>query len=277
MIKLIVFTDLHMLPEGGRIIGLDPFERLQNGVRHVNHHHADAARVICTGDLTHKGDPVSYGRLRQVLAELRVPYSLLLGNHDARSAFRTVFPEMPVDTAGYVQNVLDTPEGRLILLDTLIEPPHDFAYASGYLCTDRLGWLDRQLAEAAGRPCYIFMHHPPHDVGFPGMDEIKLVNGSAFYDLVQRHGNVRHIFAGHIHRTISGAVRGIPFSIFKSPVHQQPMIFDVADSSLSVAEPAAYGIILLRDDGALVHTEDYEISSLAAGTDEASTPAAMAG
>ena len=276
MTKLIVFTDLHMLPEGGRIIGLDPYERLQNGVRHVNRYHADAARVICTGDLTHKGDPVSYGRLREVLAELTVPYSLLLGNHDVRGAFRAEFPEMPVDAAGYVQDVVETPQGRLILLDTLIEPPHDFPYASGHLCADRMGWLDRQLAEAGDRPCYIFMHHPPHDVGFPGMDEIKLMNDAAFYELVQRHGNVRHIFAGHIHRTISGSSRGIPFSIFKSPVHQQPMDLDRADCSLSVAEPAAYGIILLQDDGALVHTEDYEIADMEAGSDQASMMPAMA-
>ncbi|HVJ34731.1 MAG TPA: phosphodiesterase [Terriglobia bacterium] len=277
MTKLIVFTDLHMLPEGGRIIGLDPYERLQNGVRHVNRHHPDAARVICTGDLTHKGDAVSYARLREVLSELKMPYSLLLGNHDARDTFRTGFADIPVDEAGYVQSMIDLPEGRLLLLDTLIEPPHDFPYASGYLCVDRLNWLDRQLTEAAGRPCYLFMHHPPHDVGFPGMDEIKLVNDTAFYELLHRHGNVRHIFAGHIHRTIGGSWRGIPFSIFKSPVHQQPMILNIADSSLSVAEPAAYGIILLRADGALVHTEDYEISDVEAGTDEATAPAAMAG
>ncbi|HWU00028.1 MAG TPA: phosphodiesterase [Terriglobales bacterium] len=270
MTKLIVFTDLHMLPEGGRIIGLDPFERLLNGVRHVNRYHSDATRVICTGDLTHKGDPVSYGRLREVLSELTIPYSLLLGNHDARAAFRAEFPEVPVDPAGYVQDVIETAEGRLILLDTLIEPPHDFPYSSGHLCADRMTWLDQRLAEASERPCYIFMHHPPHDVGFPGMDEIKLMNGPAFYDLLRRHGNVRHIFAGHVHRTISGSSHGIPFSIFKSPVHQQPMDFERVDCSLSVPEPAAYGIILLQDDGALVHTEDYEIAGLGAGNDEAS-------
>ncbi len=261
MTKLIVFTDLHMLPEGGRIIGLDPYARLLNGVHHVNQMHPDATRVICTGDLTHRGDATSYRRLREVLCQLQVPYSLLLGNHDHRSNFRDIFPELPVDSAGFVQQVIDLPLGRLILLDTLHEPPHEFPYASGYLCERRLAWLAAQLSAAGNRPTYIFMHHPPHAVGFPGMDEIRLVNEDAFYDLVMRHGNVRHIFAGHIHRTISGSSRGIPFSIFKSPVHQQPMLLDVVDCSLSVDEPAAYGIILLRDNGVLVHTEDYEIAA----------------
>lgn len=273
MTKLVVFTDIHMLPAGERIIGLDPYARLLRGVQHVNHRQADAARVICTGDLTHHGDAISYVRLREVLSQLRMPYSLLLGNHDSREACRTVFPEMPVDPAGFMQGVIDLPEGRLILLDTMIEPPHEFPLSSGYLCDDRLAWLDRQLTEAAGRPCYLFMHHPPHDIGFPTLDEIKLMNGGAFYNLILSHGNVRHIFAGHVHRTISGSSHGIPFSIFKSPIHQQPMIMNVTDHSVPVDEPAAYGIILLRGDGALIHTEDYEI----AGGDVRAAAAALSG
>lgn len=261
MTRLIVFTDLHMLPEGGRIIGLDPAERLLNGVRHVNRYHADATRVICTGDLAHRGEPDAYRRLRAVLDELTVPYSLLIGNHDSRENFRAAFPETPTDENGFIQQVIEVPEGRLILLDTLNAPPYVFpeTYA-GRLCQRRLDWLDRQLAEAKGRPVHIFMHHPPHNTGFAGMDEIKLMNEEAFYALLQRHGNVRHIVAGHVHRTISGSHRGIPFSVFKSPVHQQPMLFDAADLSLSVDEPAAYGILFLKPEGVLVHTEDYEIS-----------------
>ncbi|HWA50208.1 MAG TPA: phosphodiesterase [Dongiaceae bacterium] len=269
MTRLIIFTDLHMLPEGGRIIGLDPFARLLRGVEHVNRHHADATRVICTGDLAHRGDADSYRRLRTVLDRLTVPYSLLIGNHDQRENFRSVFAAAPVDENGFVQQTIDVPEGRLILLDTLNAPPYVFpeTYA-GLLCDKRLAWLDRQLAGANGRPVYLFMHHPPHDTGFAGMDEIKLKDEDAFYALLERHGNVRHIFAGHVHRTIGGSHRGIPFSVFKSPVHQQPMTFDVKDSSLSVDEPAAYGIVFLKPAGCLVHTEDYEISTLDVAPDQ---------
>jgi hypothetical protein len=63
-----------------------------------------------------------------------------------------------------------------------------------------------------------------------------------------------------VHRTIGGSHRGIPFSIFKSPVHQQPMPFDTPDTSLSVDEPAAYGIVVVTPEGLQVHNEDYEIA-----------------
>lgn len=261
MTKIIVFTDLHMVPEGGRIIGLDPFQRIEAGLAHVNRHHADATRIMITGDLTHFGDAASYVRLKGLLDTAIPPVSITIGNHDRREEFVKVFQNVATDENGFVQEVIDLEDCRLVLLDTLFAPPYEFpATYSGMLCERRMAWLDRQLGEAGGKPVLVFMHHPPHATGFAGMDRIRLVNEDEFYDLVLRHGNVRHIFAGHVHRTIGGSHRGIPFSIFKSPVHQQPMPFETEDSSLSIDEPGAYGIVLVTPQGLLVHSEDYEIA-----------------
>lgn len=257
-IKIIVFTDLHMVPENDTIIGIDPYARLLDGIRHVNAHHADAACVIVAGDLTHSADRASYRRLRPLLAMLVPPCHLMIGNHDDRATFQSVFPEAPRDQHGFVQQSIDLAGTRLLLLDTV--ETDACADGSGLLCAHRLAWLDDRLATAAGRGVLVFMHHPPHATGFAGMDALRLRNEDAFYGLLARHGNVRYIFAGHVHRTIGGSCRGIPFSIFKSPVHQQPMTFDSADSSLSVAEPAAYGIVFVTARSVLVHTEDYQLS-----------------
>ncbi|MCA1405502.1 phosphodiesterase [Ensifer sp. IC3342] len=261
MTKLIIFTDLHMVPEGETIIGLDPYRRLANGIAHVNRYHADADRVIFAGDLTHAADRPSYERLKALLGELVPPAATMIGNHDRREVFLDVFSGAATDENGFVQQVIDFADCRAVLLDTLFAPPYDYPTShAGHLCRRRLDWLDQQLAEAGGRPVLIFMHHPPHVTGFTSIDMIRLINGQEFYALVKRHGNVRHIFAGHVHRTISGSSHGIPFSISKSPVHQQPMPFDTPNASLSVDEPAAYGIILVTSDGVIVHTEDYEIA-----------------
>ncbi len=261
MTKLIIFTDLHMVPEGTTIIGLDPYQRLAAGIAHVNAYHADADHVIFTGDLTHRADRLSYERLKGLLDTLAPPKAITIGNHDRRDVFLDVFSDCPTDENGFVQQAIDLPDCRLLLLDTLFAPPYDYPNShAGLLCAARMDWLDRQLASAGDRPVMLFMHHPPHATGFTGMDMIRLVNEVEFYDLVKRHGNVLHIFAGHVHRTISGSSRGIPFSVFKSPVHQQPMPFDAPDASLSIDEPAAYGIAVMTDTGVLVHTEDYEIA-----------------
>lgn len=261
MTKLIVFTDLHMVPEGTSIIGLDPFQRLSAGIAHVNRYHADADRVIIMGDLAHQADRPSYERLKGLLDQLSAPLAITIGNHDRRDVFLDVFPDVGQDADGFVQQTIDFSDCRVVLLDTLFAPPYDYPRShAGFLCTKRLAWLDRQLETAGDRPVLLFMHHPPHTTGFTGMDLMRLINEVDFYDVVKRHGNVLHIFAGHVHRTISGSSRGIPFSVFKSPVHQQPMPFDAPDASLSVDEPAAYGIAVMTDTGVLVHTEDYEIA-----------------
>ena len=262
MTKLIMFTDLHMVPEGTRIIGLDPWARLEAGIDHVNKYHPDADRVIITGDLTHRADEESYKRLKTLLGKLTPPLAITIGNHDRRDRFQDIFPHVAKDENGFVQESIDFEDCRVLLLDTLFAPPYDYPRShAGYLCPKRLAWLEQQLATSS-QPVLIFMHHPPHPTGFTGMDTIRLANEDFFYDTVLKHGNVRHIFAGHVHRTINGSHKGIAYSILKSPVHQQPMPVDSPNASLSVDEPAAYGIIVLTEHGLQVHNEDYEIAKL---------------
>lgn len=265
MTKIIVLTDLHMVPEGGRIIGLDPYTRLQKGIQHINRHHPDADCVIITGDLTHKGDLESYTRLKALLTPLVCPYYLLIGNHDRRENFIEVFPNQGMDENGFIQSAITCQQGVLLLLDTLYAPPYEFPKSySGLLCEKRMAWLKNQLEQAKvqQQDCFIFMHHPPHATGFVGMDAIALSNAKEFYNLVLQYPQVKHITAGHVHRTISGNHKGISYSVFKSTCHQQPLIFNADDTSLSVDEPAAYGLIMLSPDEVQVHTEDFEISGV---------------
>ncbi len=126
MTKLIIFTDLHMVPEGTTIIGLDPYQRLAAGIEHVNRYHADADRVIFTGDLTHYADRASYERLKRLIDRLVPPVAITVGNHDRREVFLEAFPDAVADENGFVQQAIDFPDCRAILLDTLFAPPYDY-------------------------------------------------------------------------------------------------------------------------------------------------------
>ena len=211
MTKILVMTDLHITPEDDTIIGLDPGARLAAGLAHAARMHPDAEHLVLTGDLTHHGHPQEYARLKRLLAGLPWPVTLMLGNHDARPAFRAAFPDAPVDEAGFVQCAVDLGPVRLICLDTheaTPDPQH-----SGRLCPTRLDWLGRTLS-AADKPCLIFLHHPPFDTGFTGMDRIGLTNAAEFRAFLNQHPHVAHVFAGHIHRTITATVDGLPITIF---------------------------------------------------------------
>ncbi len=261
MAKFLVFSDLHLVDEGDEIIGLDPLARFCDGLEHALSQHPDASRVVLLGDLTHHGRSAQYQRLRGALDGLTLPVSFLLGNHDNRAAFLRVFPEAEVTSSGHVQQMVDLGPACLITLDTLddhADPRH-----SGRLCAERLGWLERALTWAAGRPVIVALHHPPFATGFSGMDAIALQNPAPLYALLKGYSGPVQLLCGHIHRTISGHAEGLPFTVFKSPCHQMPMRLGDAGSAHSVAEPGAYGIVLVGAGSVIVHSEDFAIAAAA--------------
>ena len=256
--KIITLTDLHFTSAGEQIIGLDTAARFQQTLTHALTHQSDAVAIILMGDLTHHGTADQYARLAKVIMPLDIPVIPMLGNHDRRDMFLAAFPDTDVTPSGHVQTVVDLPTHRIITLDTYDEnadPLH-----SGWMCGARLAWLDQALADAEGRMPLVFTHHPPHAVGLPGMDAIALRNGD---DLLARlAGSGAHLFSGHVHRTISGQAQGVPFSMFKSPCHQAPLDLVHLDSTLSVAEPGAYGLLLLGAQGVIAHSEDVGLGSV---------------
>ena len=262
MKKLLVFTDIHSVAQGESIIGLDPMDRFSRGLAHALDHHPDAERIVITGDLAHHGAHDEYMRLHAALKDCPLPISITLGNHDRRSEFLKVFQNVALTDTGYVQEAIDLGDTRLVVLDTLDEHAPDLH--SGLLCEQRLTWMETAIQKADGRRVLIFMHHPPILTGFPGMDSIGLRNRTELANRLGAHENVVLIVAGHIHRTIQGALsvcetRHIPVAMLKSPCHQMPMRLATDDHHISVDEPGAYGIVLSTTDGVLVHTEDFTL------------------
>lgn len=258
MTKIIVFTDIHFGQEDATA---DPTARLRAGFEHLERYNSDAELIVITGDLSHDGRVEDYEALREIIDTAPRPVQLMIGNHDNRENFLSVFTNVATTASGHVQTSRETDSARLIFLDTLQAPPYSYPFSHiGVLCADRMAWLDAELE--SDKPCIIFMHHPPHDTGFVAMDAIKLGNGPAFYDLLERHGTVQQLICGHVHRTISGSHRGVPFAIFKSLVGQMPMLFDVMDFHMECNEPAAYGILMLGEHGVIVHTEDFQLTDL---------------
>lgn len=255
--KILVLTDLHFLPPGGRIGHLDPDARFRAVLAHALQHHPDAERVVLMGDLTHHGAPDEYAQLRAALAPCPIPVHMTLGNHDRRGPFEAAMPQVARDADGYAQEVIDSGDTRLILLDTLDEGG-PVAHA-GALGPARLAFLEAALDGAQGRRAVVFMHHPPMDVGFDAMDAIGLRDRDAFVEVLARHGNVCQILAGHVHRSIWASAGGVPVCVLKSPCHQSPLMVAGMDAHASVDEPGAYGIVYLHEGGVIVHTEDVDV------------------
>ena len=247
--KLIQITDLHLVAPGETLFGLDPLARLAACLQDIEDHHGDADAIVVTGDLTHDGEIAAYEALAESLSGLTPPVHLMLGNHDRRDAFRTVFGDSHF-TAGFVQKSVDLDGRRLILLDTLKE-----GAVEGELCPARLGWLERQLAGAGDGGALVFAHHPPFRLHMPALDRVRLGEAEAFARIANDAGNVRHVFAGHVHRPVSGSWRGIPFNAMRGTNQQTALVFE--DRFVTSHEPPAYAVILVDGDGVVVHFHDF--------------------
>ncbi|MDP5083952.1 MAG: phosphodiesterase [Yoonia sp.] len=258
MQKILFLSDLHICAPGATIIGLDPAARLQKALDAALTAHGDAAALIVLGDLTHHGLPEEYAVLRGILEAVPIPIIPMLGNHDRREAFLAAFPKAPQTESGHIQHVFDLENHRIITLDSLDGPPYPEGHHAGRLCHARLAFLEDALVSREGRQAIVCIHHPPFATGIVGMDLIRLAQGDSFLDLLARHGAV-HLICGHVHRTMSGSIRGVPWSMFKSPCHQGVIDLETPNSHLSSNEPGAYGLALLSDDGVIVHSEDVGI------------------
>jgi 3',5'-cyclic-AMP phosphodiesterase len=249
--KIIQITDLHLVKPGELLFESDPLRRLDACIADVLANHGDADLCVVTGDLADRGEPEAYAALRDRLGGLPMPVRLLLGNHDDRAAFRAVFPDAETDPHGFVQSVLDTPLGRLIFLDTNQPGTH-----AGWYGTERQAWLRERLAEVAGRPVYLFMHHHPFPVHYRAADDLILQQGEAFAEILGGHA-VRHIFFGHVHRPIAGSWRGIPFTTLRGLNHQVWLDFSPEAGIICSMEPPAYAIVLASEAAVVVHNHDF--------------------
>lgn len=252
--KLIHLTDTHFVLPGLKLYGLDPRARLDAAIADINAHHADAELAVVTGDLTHWGEPEAYRGFVDCMSSLRIPYVALVGNHDRRANCLEIVTAAPSDSSGFVQGMRDTARGRLIFLDTLDETSH-----AGQMCPRRFAWLDDALAgTSAGQFLFLFMHHPPFEVGVHDMDRIALAERAKFAEAIRSYrGRVRHIFFGHVHRPISGSWQGIPFSTLRGTNHQVWFDLDPNAPHLASHEPPAYGVVLIGEDAVVVHLHDY--------------------
>ncbi|WP_257255557.1 MULTISPECIES: phosphodiesterase [unclassified Endozoicomonas] len=250
--RFVHFSDPQLVPAGMLNYDIDPQARLKHCVDTLLQQVPESSACIITGDLTHWGEKEAYKALKEELDRLSFPVYCLMGNHDHRQNFLDVFPNHPRQQEGFIQFTVETELVNLICLDTL-----DDRKRSGVLCEQRLAWLKHEL-EAANKPVCLFMHHPPFETGLASMDRDNLVNSEALRSMIQPHKEwIRHLFFGHLHRSVSGHWQGISFSCPPSLVHQTPFNFDNPKPDSVSPEPPVYNLVDIHPDRLVVHTHNF--------------------
>ncbi|WP_152558913.1 metallophosphoesterase family protein [Endozoicomonas numazuensis] len=90
------------------------------------------------------------------------------------------------------------------------------------------------------------------------MDRDNLINASTFWSVIHPYKDkVRHLFFGHLHRSVSGSYQGISFSCPPSLVHQTPFDFDNPKPGYVSPEPPVYNLVELHSDRVVVHAHNF--------------------
>ena len=253
--KILQISDLHLKSGSGLLHGLDPSAHLAACVEDINIHHADAAFVVVSGDISDDGGAKSYLTARDLLSQIKRPLHFMVGNHDSRDEFKRAFPHAVCDENGFVQSTTSTRGRFFAFLDTVKASAH-----IGEFCVNRAQWLGARLkaARKGGKRAYIFAHHPPMRISVPYLDRLRLFDGGRLAETLAPHREiVRHLFFGHVHRTISGMWRGVPFSCVKGLNHQVALDMHGEQNPPYTPAPPAYAVILLNGDDVVVHHREF--------------------
>lgn len=228
-------TDLHIGFEGeGQICHNS--RRLRMVIDELNDMVAKPDLILVTGDLVESGERWAYEKLRDELKELKYPLYFGMGNHDKREVFAEVFPEAEFND-GFLQYTIEDGPIRIIMLDTLDAGAH-----GGAFCAVRQKWLEDRLAEQPDRPTLIALHHPPIVTGIAWMTaRYRAPWVVALRGIVERHDNVVHLIAGHIHRTIFKKFAGTTISVCRAIAPQvklelAPIDADVPDDRILLVD-----------------------------------------
>lgn len=211
MTRFIHLTDLHVShPDANDPKDLGESRKaLARVVEIINAMDPQPDFVVASGDLTNMGDEASYGLVRDLLAPLKPPVTMAIGNHDLRDGFRAVFGG-DHDDGGDAPYFHDAVHGGLhvITLDTKV--PQKVA---GTICDEQFAFLSESLARFADLPKLIVMHHPPRvdDNGLP-WGTIDLAATTRLAETLKGH-DIAGILSGHIHINQIHYWHGIPICI----------------------------------------------------------------
>ena len=229
-------SDLHIKAPGRLAYRrVDTARALEQCVATLNQFEPALDLVVISGDLADSPTAEEYGHLKGLLAELRVPFVAIPGNHDSRELIRAAFPELSYAFgSGPLNQRIELRELDLLLLDSSV-PGHPH----GELESATLEWLETALAASAHRPALLFLHHPPFVTGIWHMDRQNLRNAADLASIVERHPRVQLIGCGHVHRAALTTFAGAACTICPAPNHAVDLdLSELRKPSFKIEPPA---------------------------------------
>jgi 3',5'-cyclic-AMP phosphodiesterase len=182
-------------------------ERTRRVMSYVNGLKQPPHAVLVTGDIADHGHPAEYRQAADLLAS---PHPVLTcpGNHDSRTAYRTVLLGQPPEQTP-VNEVHQAAGALFVLCDSTIPGRDD-----GLLADETLDWLESVLSATPGTtPVFVCFHHPPVLLHSPFIDALRQRGERRLAVLIERHPQVVAILCGHAHTAAASTFAGRPLLV----------------------------------------------------------------
>jgi len=209
-------SDLHIKPPGTFAYGrVDTAAALERCVATLNLLDPAPDFVVISGDFADTPLAEEYRYLGRLLAELKLPFAGIPGNHDSRELMRAAFPAATyARPEGPLDQKIELSTLDLLLLDSSV-PGKPY----GTLERSTLDWLETMLDSSKDRPALLFLHHPPFKGGIWHMDHQNLLNANDLAPIIRRHSRVKLVACGHVHRAMLTTFAGVPVTTCPAPNH----------------------------------------------------------
>jgi len=207
--RIACITDLHISKEHDLPYGVDTRKNFLNILAELQEEDID--RLIILGDLClNNGNRAIYNWIYDQLEATQIPYVVIAGNHDNSRLMAESLAVRPLLKNDYLYYRNDFGKTPALYLDT----------SPGLLSEDQLKWLKKQI-KGYKKTLYIFMHHPPLEMGVHYMDDHhSLRNKKELIKLLIKHKYPVHIFSGHYHVERSRHFKNIHVHITPSCFYQ---------------------------------------------------------
>jgi 3',5'-cyclic AMP phosphodiesterase CpdA len=217
---LVHVSDTHLVSEGWLYGDVDADARLADVFAAIHASGLSPEAFIFTGDLTDKGEPEAYRRLRRsaeaAAATAQAQLIWVMGNHDDRKHVRTLLLDEEPDEAPLDQRY-DLGGLRVLVLDSSVPGFHH-----GDVSEDQLSWLAGELQSPAPDGTLLVLHHPPIPLvqDLAAVTELRNQRGLA---RVVENSDVIAILAGHLHFSASSIFANVPVSVASSTCYTQDL------------------------------------------------------
>jgi len=240
VVRLTHLTDPHLYGGERELLrGIATLPSLEATLANARQRDWPPDAVLVTGDLV-QDDPAGYVHFRRLLGDLRVPVLCLPGNHDEPEAMRRELDGAPFVIGGAV----DLGLWRIVLLDSTVS-----GSAAGRMSAESLAALESALAAAPQRHALVCLHHHPVPMDSRWLDRVGLLNAAEFFDIVDRHPNVRGVVWGHVHQSYDAVRKGVRLLATPSTCAQ---FLPHAEQFAVDLRPPGYRTLELKADGSIV-------------------------